>query len=104
MTERSGQMPQTTKVEECFNSAQAVRPAPRRRQMAGWNTVVHAVRPISLAKYARQINPGLTITGNPGNVGYSLSKYVLKSIQHRCSVIVRGSIHGTLRYLARSRL
>ena len=35
--------------------------------MVDSNAVVHAVRLISVAEDAHQIDPGLTITGNPGN-------------------------------------
>jgi hypothetical protein len=37
--------------------------------MAGSYTAVHAARPISLAENAQQIDPGLKITGHPGNAG-----------------------------------
>jgi hypothetical protein len=52
-------MPQATKVEMCLDEAEAARLAPRSRQMAGSDAVVHAVRPISLAEDAQQIDPGL---------------------------------------------
>ena len=51
------------KVDVCLDEAEAARPAPRSRQMAGSDAVVHAVRPISLVEDAQQVDPGLTIIG-----------------------------------------
>jgi hypothetical protein len=41
--------------------------APRRRQMANSNVVVHSVRPVFLAEDAQQSDPSLSIIGNPEN-------------------------------------
>src|SRR3954464_8192487 len=58
-----GIIPRAAYLRVCDRPAGATRLAPWSRQMAGSDAVVHAVRPISLAEDAQQIDPGLKITG-----------------------------------------
>jgi NAD(P)-dependent dehydrogenase (short-subunit alcohol dehydrogenase family) len=69
LTGRSMDIRQTTTAAVCLDADEAARPAPRSRQIADSNAVVHAVRAISLAEDSRQGDPGLISVGNPANVG-----------------------------------